>query len=227
MKTRTNDKPTHCPDPASDDVTTEAHAAPLTAADKVEALRGSPAVEADEVPPPPSGVTPLTDDERSGAITLVGEAEVGPLTEALDEVADQPDAIAADLGDMAPDTTNARAIAKRIRALRRARRRSEALRGVGAPPLMVALSDGHRCVNAVADELSHRASRGKATTGRYEATVAYRRLRNQSVAKGRSKAQRARNKADATPKPAASDKPATAPTQVASDKPAAATDGKG
>ncbi|MEZ4405040.1 MAG: hypothetical protein R3A52_00925 [Polyangiales bacterium] len=161
-------------------------------------------VDPDAVPPPPTGAVPVDLDERAEVVRVAG-GNVSELLGALDYIAENPDVCTG-----SPNTSErAGRLAGRIRRSMEAETRLDDTLTVTRQQRGIAVSDGHKLVVDLADDVRHSAKRDPAIAKRHAKVVDYAELPAQAVKNGiaRTRAKKAKADKKAQAKKPDSDKP--------------------
>lgn len=197
------DKSTQC-SPVSSTSTTPSVAVDDADLGGVQRLRSAEVIDPDAVPPPPTGAVPVEPDERAEVVRVAG-TNVSELLGALDYIAENPDVCAG-----SPNTSErAGRIAGRIRRSMEAETRLDDTLTVTRQQRGIAVSDGHKLVVDLADDVRHSAKRDPTVAKRHAKVVAYAELPSQAVRNGiaRTRAKKAKADKKAQAKKPDSDKP--------------------
>ncbi len=157
----------------------------------VQRLRSAALIAPETVPAPPVGAVPVDVAERVSQLSRVAGSNVSELVDALDHVAENPAVCAG-----SPNTSERAArIADRIRTSMETESRLVDALAVTRQQRAIAVSDGHKLVVDIADDVRHGAKRDPAITQRHAPVVSYAALPAEAVKKGLARTRAAKAKA--------------------------------
>lgn len=147
-------------------------------------------VDAASIPKVPAGFVPTPADERSRRLTRPAEDLKAETLAALDEVISRKDTYRSELGDVPPEVATAETLRPRLAALQASREAVEYLALYLRELEAIAYSDAADFLQAVDDEVSHRARKNGALSSLYARVLLLAQARGQAVSEGIARARR-------------------------------------
>ena len=152
--------------------------------------RRLPVVPVASIPKVPAGFAPTPHDERGRRLTRPAEALRAEIIAALSEVIGRQATYRHELGDVPPDPALAAILHPRLLALHDSREAAEALVAYLRELEELAYSDAADFLQAVDDEIVHRARKNSELTSAYARVLLLSQARSQAVTEGIARARR-------------------------------------
>ena len=166
--------------------------------DSIAENRRLPVTPAGSIPKVAAGFVPTPNEERARRLTRPAEALRAELLAALDEVIARKASYREELGDLAPDPGQAETLRPRLASLRESVEAADALAAFLHELEEIAYSDAAEFVQAVTEELQHRARKKPELELAYSRVLNIAEQRRQLITEGIA---RARDRKD-SPAPA-------------------------
>lgn len=149
-----------------------------------------PVVPLASIPKVPAGFVPTPNDDRMRRLTRPAEALRAEIIAALGEVIGRKSTYRSELGDVPPDPALAATLHPRLLALHDSREAAEALVGYLRELEELAYSDAADFLQAVDDEVTHRARKNSELTSAYARVLLVSQARSQAVSEGIARSRR-------------------------------------
>lgn len=173
--------------------------------DSLAENRRRPVIEAALIPRAPAGFVVTPHEERQRRLTRPADAMRAELLEALKVVVARKDTYRGELGDLAPEPAQAEALLPRLNALQASLEVTETLLAYLQELTAIAYSDAADFLQAVDEEVRHRARRNAALLSDYARVLLLADARSQAIADGMARSRRDQQGAgneEPTPNPA-------------------------
>ena len=167
--------------------------------------RRRPVIEAALIPRVPTGFVVTPNEERQRRLTRPADALRAEVLKALEVVVERKPTYRSELGELAPDPAQAEALLPRLTALRASVEVTETLLAYLQELTAIAYSDAAGFLQAVDEEVRHRARRNGALLADYAQVLLLADSHGQAIAAGMARARRDQEGADneaPTPNPA-------------------------
>lgn len=158
--------------------------------DSLTENRQLPVVPAASIPKVPAGFVATPSDERSRRLTRPAEALQAEIIAALAEVIGRKATYRRELGDVPPDLAVAEALHPRLLNLHDSREAAEALVVYLRELEALAYSDAADFLQAVDDEIVHRAHKNSELLSAYARVLVLAQARSQAISEGMARARR-------------------------------------